>query len=178
MVIYSRLYRGTLDVARGDGLRATNVREILYCASGCAGVGCRNDVPRRRNWSHLEFLMSKRILVVDDNFAIRGLVRKIIESRPGLEICGEATDGLEGIEKGRELKPDLIVLDFLMPRINGLQAAAIFHEIVPNTPIILFTFYKDAVPSELARAAGVASILSKTDQITTLGDEVQRLTAA
>jgi DNA-binding NarL/FixJ family response regulator len=122
--------------------------------------------------------MPKRILVVDDNAVIRGLVREFIEARPGFEICGEATDGAEGVQKGRELKPDLIVLDFLMPRINGLQAASILHEIVPNTPIILLTFYKDAIPSDLAHAAGVASILSKTDQFATLVDEVQRLTAA
>jgi DNA-binding NarL/FixJ family response regulator len=119
----------------------------------------------------------KRILVVDDNAPIRGLVREFIESRPGFEICGEATDGVEGIEKGRELKPDLIVLDFLMPRLNGLQAALILHEIVPNTPIILFTFYKNTISKDLAQAAGVASVLSKTDQLATLADEVQRLTA-
>jgi CheY-like chemotaxis protein len=120
--------------------------------------------------------MNKRILVVDDNAPIRGLVREFIESRSGLEICGEATDGLEGIEKGRELKPDLIVLDFLLPRMNGLQAALMLHHFIPNTPIILFTFYKDAIPNDLAQAAGVASILSKTDQLSMLADEVQRLT--
>jgi DNA-binding NarL/FixJ family response regulator len=122
--------------------------------------------------------MSKRILVVDDNAPIRGLVRRFVESRPGLEVCGEATDGLEGIQKVRELNPDLIVLDFLMPGMNGLQAAVLLHQIVPNAPIILFTFYKDAISSDLAQAAGVASILSKTDQLATLADEVQRLTAA
>ncbi len=121
--------------------------------------------------------MRKRILIVDDNAPIRGLVREFIEARPGLEICGEAADGVEGVQKGRELKPDLIVLDFLMPRINGLQAALILHEIVPNIPIILFTFYKEAIPKDLAKAAGVDSILSKTDQLTALADEVQRLTA-
>jgi DNA-binding NarL/FixJ family response regulator len=120
--------------------------------------------------------MPKRILVVDDNAPIRGLVREFIEARPGFEICGEATDGAEGIQKGRELKPDLIVIDFLMPRINGLQAALIIHEIVPNTPIILFTFYKEAIPRDLAQAAGVSSILSKTDRLASLADEVQRLT--
>lgn len=120
--------------------------------------------------------MPKRILVVDDNAPIRGLVREFIEARPGFEICGEATDGVEGVQEGRELKPDLIVLDFLMPRINGLQAALLLHEIAPNTPIILFTFYKEAIPKDLAKAAGVASILSKADQLATLADEVQRLT--
>jgi DNA-binding NarL/FixJ family response regulator len=120
--------------------------------------------------------MPKRILVVDDNAPIRGLVREFIEARPGFEICGEATDGVEGVQKGRELRPDLIVLDFLMPRINGLQAALLLHEIAPSTPIILFTFYKEAIPKDLAKAAGVASILSKADQLATLADEVQRLT--
>jgi DNA-binding NarL/FixJ family response regulator len=122
--------------------------------------------------------MHKRILLVDDNALTRGLVRLFIESRPDFEICGEAVDGVEGIEKGRELKPDLIVLDFSMPRINGLQAAEILHEVAPNTPIILLTLYKDIIPTPLAHTAGVASVLSKTDQLTLLADEVQRLTGS
>jgi DNA-binding NarL/FixJ family response regulator len=76
------------------------------------------------------------------------------------------------------LKPDLIVLDFLMPGLYGLQVALMFQHFVPTTPIILFTFYKNAIPSDLAQAAGVSSILSKTDQLSILADEVQRLTAA
>jgi DNA-binding NarL/FixJ family response regulator len=120
--------------------------------------------------------MHKRILIVDDSAPTRGLVRTFIESRPGFEVCGEAADGVEGIQKGRELKPDLIVLDFSMPRLNGLQAAVILHEVVPNTPIILFTFYKEVIPIRMARAAGVDSVVSKSDQLTILADEVQRLT--
>src|ERR1700730_15202976 len=120
--------------------------------------------------------MDKRVLIVDDNPLTRGLVREFIECRPGIKVCGEAGDGLEGVEKGLELKPDLIVLDFSMPRINGLQAALMLHEIVSETPIILFTVFKDAVLSRLAHNAGVASIVSKTDQLTILADEVQRLT--
>jgi two-component system nitrate/nitrite response regulator NarL len=120
--------------------------------------------------------MRKRILIVDDSELVRSLVREFIESLPGFEVCGEAADGLEGVEKGLELKPDLIVLDFSMPRINGLQAALMLHEIVPDIPIILFTVFKDAVLSRLAHNAGVASIVSKTDQLTILADEVQRLT--
>jgi DNA-binding NarL/FixJ family response regulator len=121
--------------------------------------------------------MHKRILIVDDNALTRGLVRVFIESRPGFEVCGEAGDGVEGIQKGRELRPDLIVLDFSMPRINGLQTAVILHQVVPKTPIILLTFYKDVIPGRVAHDAGVATVLSKTDQLSTLADEVQRLTA-
>jgi DNA-binding NarL/FixJ family response regulator len=120
--------------------------------------------------------VSKRILIVDDNALIRDLIRLFIERRAELEVCGEASDGVEGIEKGGELKPDLIVLDFLMPRANGLQTAARLQEVVPNTPIILLTLYKDAIPIPMAQAAGVASVLSKTDQLPVLADEIKRLT--
>ena len=120
--------------------------------------------------------MNKRILIVDDSAPIRGLVREFIESRSGLEICGEAADGLEGIAKGLELNPDLIVLDYSLPGINGLDVAVFLHEVAPDTPIILFTVFKEAIPLRMAQAAGVASIVSKTDQLTLLADEVQRLT--
>lgn len=120
--------------------------------------------------------MQKRILLVDDNDLTRELVRLFIESQPDLKVCGEAKDGVEGIDKGGELKPDLIVVDFLMPRINGLQTASRLREVVPNTPIILLTLYKDAIPVPMARAAGVTSMLSKTDQLTTLAYEIHRLT--
>jgi two-component system nitrate/nitrite response regulator NarL len=120
--------------------------------------------------------MHKRILIVDDSDSTRGLVREFLESRPDFEVCGEAVDGLEGIEKGLELNPDLIVLDYSLPGINGLQVAVFLHEVAPTTPIILFTVFKDAIPLRMAQAAGVASVVSKTDQLTILADEVQRLT--
>jgi DNA-binding NarL/FixJ family response regulator len=121
--------------------------------------------------------MPKRILIVDDSAPTRGLVRTFLESRTGFEVCGEAADGVEGIQKSRELKPDLIVLDYSMPRLDGLQAAVVLHQIVPNIPIILFTLFKGVIPVRLAQAAGVASILSKTDQLTVLADEALKLTA-
>jgi two-component system, NarL family, response regulator NreC len=121
--------------------------------------------------------MDKRILIVDDCAPIRGLIREFIELRPGIRVCGEAADGFEGVEKGLELKPDAIILDFSMPRMNGLQAALMLHEMSPDTPLILFTMYNGAVMERLARNVGIASVISKTDQLATLADEVQRLTA-
>ena len=120
--------------------------------------------------------MDKRVLIVDDSPLTRGLVREFIECRPGIKVCGEAGDGLEGVEKGLELKPDLIVLDFSMPRLNGLQAALMLHEVVPDIPIILFTFFKDAVLSRLADIAGVTSVFSNSAQLATSADEIRRLT--
>jgi two-component system, NarL family, response regulator LiaR len=122
--------------------------------------------------------MSKRILLVDDNALTRGLIRAFLESQPQVEVCGEASDGAEALEKGLELKPDIVVLDFSMPRVNGLQAAFMFHKVAPHTPIILFTLFKDDILDRLAEAAGVASVVSKADELTILADEVQRLTTS
>ena len=121
--------------------------------------------------------MNKRILIVDDSAATRGLVREFLESRSGFEICGEAADGPEGVEKALELRPDLIVLDFSMPQMNGLQAALIIHQAEPDTPIILFTFYKDVISSRVAHAVGVTSVISKSERLPMLADEIQILTA-
>jgi len=120
--------------------------------------------------------MQKRILIADDSDSTRGLVREFLESRIEFEVCGEAVDGLEGIAKGLELNPDVIVLDYSLPGINGLQVAGFLHEVAPKTPIILFTVFKDAIPLRVAQAAGVDSVISKSDQLNILADEVHRLT--
>jgi two-component system, NarL family, response regulator NreC len=120
--------------------------------------------------------MDKRILIIDDCAPIRGLIRTFIESRPGIKVCGEASDGFEGVNKGLELMPDAIILDFSLPRLNGLQAALMLHQIMPEIPIILFTIFNDSVIARLAHNVGVASVISKTDQLTKLADEIQRLT--
>jgi NarL family two-component system response regulator LiaR len=64
--------------------------------------------------------VQKRILLVDDNPTMRRLIRSFLEFWPEVEVCGEASDGWVGVEKGVELKPDLIVLDFYTPQVNGL----------------------------------------------------------
>jgi len=120
--------------------------------------------------------VQKRILLVADNPTMRRLIRSFLEFWPEVEVCGEASDGWEGVGKGVELKPDLIVLDFYTPQVSGLQAAIMFREVIPDTPIILFTGSKDETLDRLAHNAGVASVLSKTDELTMLADEVQRLT--
>jgi DNA-binding NarL/FixJ family response regulator len=119
--------------------------------------------------------MSHGILIVDDSAQIRNMVRLWLESDDKFEVCGEAADGIEGVEKALELKPDLIVLDLLMPRMNGLQAAKALQSTMPEVPIILFTLFPDSELANQARNAGVASVLSKMDQMNLLCDEVGRL---
>jgi YesN/AraC family two-component response regulator len=83
--------------------------------------------------------MGKRILIVDDHEHIRKIIRAFMESESGCVVCGEAVDGYDAIEKAQELKPDLIILDVSMPRMNGIEAAPRLKNMLPQTPIVLFT---------------------------------------
>jgi two-component system chemotaxis response regulator CheB len=79
--------------------------------------------------------MSKQILVVDNSDTCRKVTRLFLESQLGLEVCGEAVDGVDAIEKARALKPDLVVLDLAMPRMNGVEAASELRAMMPRSQL-------------------------------------------
>lgn len=110
----------------------------------------------------------KRIMVVDDNPAIRRALRNILEFNDGWVVCGEAVDGREGIEKAKQLHPDLIVLDVSMPVMNGLDAARVLHQIMPQVPLILCSLHTDEVLRKEAIHAGVDAVISKAQNMQTL----------
>ncbi len=107
--------------------------------------------------------MSKHILVVDDSDTCRRITRLFIESQLDLDVCGEAVDGLDAIEKARTLKPDLVILDLAMPRKNGVEVAFELRTMMPQVPIVLFTMYDDEVGRGLALSAGASRVVSKPD---------------
>jgi DNA-binding NarL/FixJ family response regulator len=107
--------------------------------------------------------MPKCILIVDDSYAIRSATRHFLEKQIGSTVCGEATDGIDAIEKARRLTPDLIILDLAMPRMNGLEAARKLRAMSVKAPIILFTMYADILPPEEMIEAGISAVVSKTD---------------
>ena len=112
--------------------------------------------------------MPKSILIVDDSPQIRKLVRDYFDCTTEFEVCGEAVDGLDAIEKARELNPDLIILDVSMPRMNGLEAAGILRSMDGERPIILFTMHAEAISNSEASAAGITSVVSKMASISEL----------
>jgi two-component system nitrate/nitrite response regulator NarL len=107
--------------------------------------------------------MSKSVLLVDDSPSIRTVIRWHLESQAGLEVCGEASDGMEAVDKALDLSPDLIVMDFMMPRMNGLEAARELTHKTPHVPIILFTGDESAVSVSDAIQAGIWAIVSKRE---------------
>ena len=118
--------------------------------------------------------MPKRIFIVDDSKTVRKLVRTYLENRLEHIDCAEATDGLDAIHRAREVAPDLIVLDLSMPLLNGLEAGAILHDMLPKVPIILFTMHKEIVSEKRAQAFGIRTVVSKMDHIDVLLDEIQK----
>jgi DNA-binding NarL/FixJ family response regulator len=106
--------------------------------------------------------LRNRILVIDDGDSVRNIIGIFLE-HAGFEVCGEAADGVEGIEQAKKLKPDLIVLDLAMPRMNGAEAASVLSTTMPDVPIVLLTLYQNALGPSLASALGVKAILDKTD---------------
>jgi DNA-binding NarL/FixJ family response regulator len=106
--------------------------------------------------------MAIRILIVDDSALFRQGVRDTLERNPDWEVCGEATDGLQAIEGNRRLMPHLIVMDFSMPAMTGLEAACEILKEFPELPILLLTLYLTRQLAEQARNAGVRGTLSKT----------------
>jgi DNA-binding NarL/FixJ family response regulator len=110
--------------------------------------------------------MSHRILIVDDNAIIRRSLRTCIEQNTGWEVCGEAENGQDAIEKVMELHPDLVTLDWQMPVMNGIEAAREISRLcLPPPTMLMMTLYDSGRLTQEAHAAGIKEVLSKTDGV-------------
>jgi CheY-like chemotaxis protein len=89
--------------------------------------------------------MARRILVADDNPLIRKMLCQMFEIEEHYDLCAEARDGAEAIALAIKHKPDLIILDMLMPVMDGIQAAKELKDLMPEVPIIIFTLYAEAI---------------------------------
>jgi DNA-binding NarL/FixJ family response regulator len=86
-------------------------------------------------------LVAIRILIVDDSAIFREGLRAMLEAHTDWEVCGEAMDGVEGVQKNRLLKPHLIIMDLSMPQMSGIDAAIEILKEFPKVPILLLTLY-------------------------------------
>lgn len=107
--------------------------------------------------------MPAQFLIVDDSEPVRQGLRTVLRGHTEWEICGEASDGLSAVEKFRDLHPHLVILDFKMPGINGLEAARRMLEIAPAVPIVMLTQHASEGLEEYAQQVGIRLVVSKTD---------------
>ncbi len=118
--------------------------------------------------------MAKIVLIADDSAAMRLSVRLFLQGRHRELVVREAVDGIDAVEKAKKTKPDLILLDLAMPRLNGAEAAAVLKNAMPETPVILFTLNTDLYADALSAALGV-DFISKVDGIPKLLERVDAL---
>ena len=112
--------------------------------------------------------MPKQLLIADDSYLVRETIKNVLAGRTDIAVCGEASNGLEAVEKARTLKPDLVLLDLAMPEMNGAETASVLKMTVPGVRIILFTMYSENVGNYLTSALGIDAVLSKPDGMTAL----------
>jgi DNA-binding NarL/FixJ family response regulator len=112
--------------------------------------------------------MLKLVLVVDDNAVIRHALCEAFTSEAGFDVCGEAENGREAIEKAQALHPDLIVMDLSMPVMNGIDAALALKTLMPTVPLIMFSEYSDVFSEKEAQSAGVSALVSKSEHVSVL----------
>lgn len=104
-----------------------------------------------------------RILVVDDNPTVRRYLRGVLEEHEGWRVCDEARNGHEAVERFQLVRPDVVVLDFQMPEMNGLDAARVIARLSPDTPILMVTLYLSKQLSDEARKVGIRGTCAKAD---------------
>ncbi|MGA8142977.1 MAG: response regulator transcription factor [Candidatus Acidiferrales bacterium] len=122
--------------------------------------------------------MSNGILIADDSATIRRIIRAYL-TRRNFEVCGEAIDGVDALEKASELEPDLILLDLRMPRMNGVEAASVLRGRMPNLRIVLLTMYDEVMSyKSLMAAIGIDAVISKPEGFGGLADCVRTLLAS
>ena len=103
-------------------------------------------------------------------------LRACFESEPEWQICGEAANGREAIEKAEQLQPNLIVLDLSMPVMNGFDAAKALKEAMPTVPIIMYTTFHTRHLENEALVAGISRVILKSEPLTDLVACVRSLT--
>lgn len=107
--------------------------------------------------------MVKRILIADDHDVVRSGVRTILEGREGWQVIGEARDGKEAIDRAQEMRPDIVILDYSLPLVNGVEATRQIRSRVPGVEVLIFTMHDTDSLIRDVLEAGARGFLLKSD---------------
>ena len=104
-----------------------------------------------------------RILLVDDFEGFRSFTSSLLRKQPGFQIVGDVLDGPEAVQKAEELKPDLVVLDIGLPKLNGIEAARQIRAVSPESKILFLTGNDDPEVAREALDTGATGYVAKSD---------------
>lgn len=156
---------GRLDIQHGPrGTRVT--ARVPLAVEELAGESQAEVVQRENGAEHAEQARHgepKRILIADDHMVARQGIRALLAEEADLEICGEAIDGVEAVQKTQELRPDLIVLDLTMPKAGGFSVAYQIKELQIPVKILVYTTHSYAGLERMARLAGCDGYVVKSN---------------
>jgi DNA-binding NarL/FixJ family response regulator len=107
-------------------------------------------------------MLHSRILIVDDHEIFRKGLCSLLAERPEFEICGEASNGLEAVERAKQLLPDVILMDISMPQIDGLQATDIIRNEVPDSRVVILSQHDSPHMLSAALKAGASAYVTKS----------------
>jgi len=109
---------------------------------------------------------------VDDHPVVREGLRTVLQRRPGCEVVGEASDGVEALEKAEHLQPNVMVLDVTMPRLNGLEVCRLARQRIPDIEVLFVTQHDSALMMREALAAGAKGYVVKSNAARDLLDAI------
>jgi DNA-binding NarL/FixJ family response regulator len=119
-----------------------------------------------------------RILIADDSEVMRKQLAAVIRDHPGWIVCGEAANGVSAILKAHELKPDLVIMDLVMPMLDGLQSSAEIAKLHPTIPIVIYSMHLLPEFEVEAKKYGVWALVSKAAEQSLLIETIERLLTA
>jgi len=118
--------------------------------------------------------MSHRVLLADDHAIVRNGIKHILVQE-GFTVVGEAANGRDAVQMAKELRPDIAILDFSMPLLNGIDAAPQIRDVSPRTKILLLTMYKDEAYVLRALRAGINGYVVKTQAAADLVEAIRSI---
>lgn len=118
--------------------------------------------------------MSVRVAVIDDTRHVREMLASML-TLDGFTVVGQGSNGEEALKLATEVRPDVLVIDYAMPGMDGLAAARMVKKLVPEQPIILYTAYLDDALREAAKEAGIETCVGKVEGMATLERSISEI---